>query len=59
MPTGDHGADNQLEPNLADMVAAGELARRIYHQRRDELLDANALDGLEALDANYAWVEFV
>ena len=50
---------NQIEPTLEDMVAATQRARRIYYRRRAELLDAGDQDGLEVLDRNYGWVNFV
>ncbi len=50
---------NQIEPTVEDMVAATQRARRIYYRRRAELLDAGDHDGLEVLDRNYGWVDFV
>ena len=65
-----HGMDDDTPPNnpidanqadhiIEDMVAATQRARRIYYRRRAELLDAGDQDGLESLDRNYGWVDFV
>ena len=55
----DRPAGYHIEPTEEDMAAASELARRLYWQRSAELLQANDLDGLETLDRNYSWLDFV
>ena len=35
------------------------MPRRAYYLRRDDLLAANDYEGLERLDRDYSWLDFV
>ena len=44
---------------LEDMIIARERARRIYEERRLQLVELGDLNALEALERNYEWVHHV
>ena len=48
-----------IVPTSEDMQLASQRARRLYYLRRDELLAQGDFEGLERLDHNYAWLDFV
>ncbi len=45
-----------FEVQLEDMIVARERARRIYEERRLQLVELGDLNALEALERNYEWV---
>ena len=49
------GFDVQLE----DMIRARECARRVYEERRAQLVELGDLNALETLERNYEWVHHV
>ena len=53
------GMQLDLEPQLQDMVRARDLALRVYEQHRQQALDRDDFEALDALERNYEWVRFV
>ena len=47
------------DPSLDDMAEASERARRLYWQRRGDLVASNDQQGLDELDRNFSWLDFV
>lgn len=51
--TASTGAQLDLEPQLQDMIRASDLAIRVFERRRQQALDANDLNALDAFERNY------
>ena len=47
------------DPAIQNMIAARDRARRVYEERRQNALDRNDLDELDALECNYEWLYHV